>query len=155
MMSKSDKEKHEDKMYNLKSRIMDIQMKISELQESKICLMMLKRDIMMDYTKQTLENCFTDEMKRELEKINLFETDSDVVTKQMVVNLLNQNLKDVDDDELKDTLLENPFDEKYPAKEERYWAADMVKKGKTYMYVPTIECKHHWTPNGSTWKGIG
>ncbi len=67
---------------------------------------MLKRDIMMDYTKQTLENCFTDEMKRELEKINLFETDSDVVTKQMVVNLLNQNLKDVDDDELKDTFLE-------------------------------------------------
>lgn len=55
----------------------------------------------------------------------------------------------------KNVLLENPFDEKYPAKEERYWAADMIEKGKTYMYIPTIECKHHWTPNGATWKGIG
>jgi len=55
----------------------------------------------------------------------------------------------------KNVLLENPFDEKYPAKEERYWAADMIEKGKTYMYIPTIECVHHWTPNGATWKGIG
>ena len=55
----------------------------------------------------------------------------------------------------KDVLLENPFDEKYPAKEERYWAATMAKKGETYMYNPEIECKHHWTPSGATWKGIG
>ena len=55
----------------------------------------------------------------------------------------------------KKVLLENPFDERYPAKEERYWAADMVNKSKTYVYNPEIECKHHWTPNGATWKGIG
>lgn len=55
----------------------------------------------------------------------------------------------------KSLLLEHPFDEKYPSKEERFWAADMVKQGKTYMYNPAIECKHHWTPNGATWKGIG
>ena len=55
----------------------------------------------------------------------------------------------------KKALLENPFDEKYPAKEERYWATEMVNKNKTYMYNPKIECRHHWTPNGATWKGIG
>ena len=55
----------------------------------------------------------------------------------------------------KKVLLENPFDERYPAKEERYWAADMVNKSKTYVYNPEIECKYHWTPNGATWKGIG
>ena len=55
----------------------------------------------------------------------------------------------------KKILTEYPFHEKYPAKEERYWAAEMVNKNKYYMYNPKIECKHHWTPNGATWKGIG
>lgn len=55
----------------------------------------------------------------------------------------------------KDVLLENPFDEKLPAKEDRYWAAKMIRKGGSYIYNPAIECKHHWTPNGATWKGIG
>ena len=55
----------------------------------------------------------------------------------------------------KSVLIQHPFDEKYTAKEERYWAANMVELGKTYVYDPRMECKHHWTPNGATWKGIG
>ena len=105
-MDKSYKIKHDERMSNLKTRIEGMSLKISELQESKVCLMMLKRDMMMDYTKQVLDDCFTDEMKRELEKVNLFETDSDIVTKEIVIELLNQNLKDDDSVELKDTLLE-------------------------------------------------
>lgn len=53
-------------------------------------------------------------------------------------------------------LLENPFDEKLAGKEDRYWARDVVERGHTYIYAPQIvECHHHWTPNGNTWKGIG
>ena len=47
------------------------------------------------------------------------------------------------------------FDEKLPSKEERYWAKEIVDHGLTYYYEPEIECHHHWTPNGATWKGIG
>ena len=52
-------------------------------------------------------------------------------------------------------LLRHPFDESLPAKEERYWAADVVDLGQSYYYLPQAEVNHYWTPNGATWKGIG
>jgi hypothetical protein len=55
----------------------------------------------------------------------------------------------------KQTLVDNPFDEKLYGKEDRYWAADMVSKQATFYYEPTFSCLHHWTSNGATWKGIG
>lgn len=55
----------------------------------------------------------------------------------------------------RDLLLDFRFDEKLYGKEDRYWAIDMVKKGKKYLYDPELVVEHHWTPNGATWKGIG
>ena len=40
-------------------------------------------------------------------------------------------------------------------KEDRYWAADLVEKGYTYVYEPNICVSHHFTSGGNTWKGIG
>lgn len=56
----------------------------------------------------------------------------------------------------RDILLEHPFDEQLAGKEDRYWARDIVKAGYTYLYSPSLmECDHHWTTDGNTWKGIG
>ena len=56
----------------------------------------------------------------------------------------------------RDFLLENPFSEKLPGKEDRYWATDIVKKGYTYLYDGFYQkCNHYWTNNGATWKGLG
>ena len=55
----------------------------------------------------------------------------------------------------KQELLENPFSEKLFGKEDRYWADDIIKAGKNYLYTPTIEVNHYYTTNGATWKGIG
>ncbi len=55
----------------------------------------------------------------------------------------------------KDVLLEHPFDETLPGKEDRYWASDILKVGKSYLYTPTIGVNHYYTVNGATWKGIG
>ena len=55
----------------------------------------------------------------------------------------------------RDFLLEHPFDESLFGKEDRYWAIDIVNKGFKYLYDPDLECEHHWTANGATWKGIG
>ena len=55
----------------------------------------------------------------------------------------------------RDVLLDHPFDEQLHGKEDRYWAADIVKKGFTYLYNPSFSCNHHYTTNGATWKGIG
>ena len=56
----------------------------------------------------------------------------------------------------RDFLLENPFDENLSGKEDRYWAIDMVAKGKTYLYDGFYQkCNHYWTPRGATWQGIG
>jgi len=52
-------------------------------------------------------------------------------------------------------LLENPFDESLPSKEDRYWAADILSKGKSYLYTPRICANHYYTNNGATWKGLG
>ena len=62
-----DETKYLETQTNLKERISDIQNQILELEDQKISLMMLKRDIMFKHTRQTLENCFTDEMKDMLE----------------------------------------------------------------------------------------
>lgn len=55
----------------------------------------------------------------------------------------------------KDELITHPFDERLSGKEDRYWAKDIVELKKQYLYTPKLTCKHHWTPNGNTWKGLG
>jgi hypothetical protein len=55
----------------------------------------------------------------------------------------------------KKDLIDLPFDESLPGKEDRYWAVEAIKQNKTYLYVPAIEVNHFYTMNGATWKGIG
>jgi len=55
----------------------------------------------------------------------------------------------------KNFMLKNPFDDFIQTKEDRYWASKIVKKKKKYLYDPDLRVEHHYTPNGSTWKGIG
>ena len=52
-------------------------------------------------------------------------------------------------------LIKNPFNENLTGKEDRYWAELIIKKKKSFLYDPSIEVNHHYTPNGNTWKGIG
>ena len=46
-----------------------------------------------------------------------------------------------------------PFDEDLSGKEDRYWANDQIEKGFKIFYDFEQEVKHHYTPNGATWKG--
>lgn len=55
----------------------------------------------------------------------------------------------------KSDLIETPFDEELSTKEDRYWAIDILKDGKSYLYTPSIEVNHYYTGNGATWKGLG
>jgi len=55
----------------------------------------------------------------------------------------------------KKDLIDLPFDESLSGKEDRYWAIDLLKKKKSYLYTPEIEVNHYYTVNGATWKGIG
>ena len=55
----------------------------------------------------------------------------------------------------KQELLNTPFSENLFGKEDRYWAIDILKIGKSYLYTPKIEVNHYYTSNGATWKGIG
>ena len=56
----------------------------------------------------------------------------------------------------KEFLLKNPMPENHPGKEYRYWAADIVNKGYTYIYDGFHqECNHFYTEKGATWKGLG
>ena len=55
----------------------------------------------------------------------------------------------------KETLVQYPFDEKLPGKEDRYWAIDCINRGGKYLYWPHMQGNHFWTSRGSTWKGIG
>ncbi|MBC8421957.1 MAG: glycosyltransferase family 2 protein [Pelagibacteraceae bacterium] len=54
-----------------------------------------------------------------------------------------------------------PFDEHWSGKEDRYWAQHIVKQRHNYhdnykfLYEPSLECTHHYTSDGNTWKGIG
>jgi len=55
----------------------------------------------------------------------------------------------------KQTLIEYPFDETLPTKEDRYWINERIEQGmKSYYNAKTI-CHHHYTDNGATWKGLG
>ena len=55
----------------------------------------------------------------------------------------------------KKDLIESPFNETLSGKEDRYWASDILLKGKSYLYTPSIEVNHYYTGNGATWKGLG
>jgi glycosyltransferase involved in cell wall biosynthesis len=55
----------------------------------------------------------------------------------------------------KSTLINNPFDEYLIGKEDRYWANKIIDNNLSILYDPEMEVLHHYTSNGSTWKGIG
>ncbi|KKN13248.1 hypothetical protein LCGC14_1008220 [marine sediment metagenome] len=55
----------------------------------------------------------------------------------------------------KEVLLSHSFDEILYGKEDRYWIKGMIELGYHSIYDPSMECIHHWTPGGATWKGIG
>ena len=48
-----------------------------------------------------------------------------------------------------------PFDERLSGKEDRYWAKDRIKEGYRVLYNPELVCKHNYTIEGATWKGVG
>lgn len=54
----------------------------------------------------------------------------------------------------KNFLIKNKFDENLLGKEDRYWAADIIKRKKTILYDPNMAVDHHYTENGNTWKGL-
>ena len=55
----------------------------------------------------------------------------------------------------KKTLIDYPFDEIYPGKEDRFWAKNLVENNNTYLYDPEQVINHFYTSSGATWKGIG
>ena len=55
----------------------------------------------------------------------------------------------------KKTLLEFPFDESHPGKEDRFWVKELIGNNGTYLYDPRLEINHFYTQTGATWKGIG
>ena len=52
-------------------------------------------------------------------------------------------------------LVNFPFDERLSGKEDRYWANDRIKEGYRVLYNPELVCKHNYTIEGATWKGVG
>lgn len=54
----------------------------------------------------------------------------------------------------KQDLIQLPFNEQLPGKEDRYWAIDLLNLNKSYLYNPKIIANHFYTTNGNTWKGI-
>jgi len=62
-----DETKYRETQDDLQKRIREINDKIINLEDQKVNLMMLKRDINWKYTYNRLDNCFTDEMKQMLE----------------------------------------------------------------------------------------
>ena len=55
----------------------------------------------------------------------------------------------------KEALVKFPFDDRLPGKEDRYWAQEVIKNNLKFIYEPKLQCNHHFTPNGNTWKGVG
>lgn len=55
----------------------------------------------------------------------------------------------------KNNLKKNLFDEELVGKEDRYWAKKIISKKLKYLYDPSYEVEHHFTPDGNTWKGLG
>tara|TARA_R100000664_G_C2682248_1_gene89749 strand:- start:198 stop:416 length:219 start_codon:yes stop_codon:yes gene_type:complete len=60
--------KTEDKIKSLDYRIKNINKQISDLEQTKINLMMIKREINLDETRKVLEEAFTDELRDEFKK---------------------------------------------------------------------------------------
>jgi len=58
--------KTEDKIKSLDYRIKNINKQISDLEQTKINLMMIKREVNLDETRKVLEEVFTDELRDEL-----------------------------------------------------------------------------------------
>ncbi len=54
----------------------------------------------------------------------------------------------------KSFLLNHPFDENLQAKEDRYWANDLIDNDHKILYSPDIVVHHHYTESGNTWKGL-
>ena len=54
----------------------------------------------------------------------------------------------------KSFLKKNNFDENLAGKEDRYMANTIIKNKKTYLYDPSLEVLHHYTPGGKTWIGV-
>ena len=52
------------------------------------------------------------------------------------------------------TLMKNKFNESLVAKEDRYWANNLIKKKKKILYDPDLSAVHHYTDQGNTWKGL-
>ena len=62
-----DETKYRETQDDLQRRIKEVNDKIMNLEDLKMNLMMLKRDINWKYTYNRLDNCFTEEMKQMLE----------------------------------------------------------------------------------------
>ena len=62
-----DETKYRETQDDLQKRIKEVNDKIMNLEDLKMNLMMLKRDINWKYTYNRLDNCFTEEMKQMLE----------------------------------------------------------------------------------------
>ena len=60
--------KTEDKIKSLDYRIKNINKQIYDLEQTKINLMMIKREINLDETRKVLEEAFTDELRDEFKK---------------------------------------------------------------------------------------
>ena len=108
-MTEIDKVKYDEKMNSLKNRIIEKTIKISELEDERLCLMMVKRDMMMSHTKKVLEDCFTDELKDKIKNIKLFDEYSELVKDEMILDLVFEFIRDNElekSDMLNDTLLE-------------------------------------------------
>ena len=54
-----------------------------------------------------------------------------------------------------DYLKDNPFDNKWASKEDRYWVNEQIEKGYIIFYDSQQEVKHHYTPGGATCMGSG
>ncbi len=55
----------------------------------------------------------------------------------------------------KKTLIESPFDEIHPGKEDRFWVKNLIENNGSYLYDPRLQINHFYTQAGATWKGIG
>tara|TARA_A100001011_G_scaffold158891_1_gene167249 strand:- start:841 stop:1482 length:642 start_codon:yes stop_codon:yes gene_type:complete len=55
----------------------------------------------------------------------------------------------------KETLIEFPFDEIHPGKEDRFWVNELIENKRKFLYEPRLQMNHFYTQAGATWKGIG
>lgn len=55
----------------------------------------------------------------------------------------------------KETLIDFPFDEVHPGKEDRFWVNELIENKRKFLYEPRLQMNHFYTQAGATWKGIG